>query len=343
MPDDELEGERDWWTWAGLGVVGAAAAVLSFSALADLARRCGVTGTIAGHFELAWLLPLTLDVFAATATRIWLRRRACDEAIKLARGCAWAAIGTTVAGNAYHGYLLSERIAPPLLAVMVVAAVAPVALGALGALVHLAGRPAPAPLELAEADRQAVEDAAGFPVFAEQSVGATIVYRLFDELDELLYVGLTNDVMRRWKEHSLRSDWWSEVVTGSVVAYRGRHEALAVERRAIRTERPRHNSTSRIGDPLTRWQRNREPWSGPIASHEGPVVLADMRQQSDRGEELTDEQLVALVAAWAAELGEVPKREPIRLRYRIGSPRADRIRAAVAAAADSDDSAGEGA
>lgn len=235
---DELElevGERDGWTWAGLGVVGAAAAVLSFSALADLAWRCGITGTVATHIRLAWLLPLVLDVFAATAIRIWLRRRACDEAIRFARCCAWAAIGATVAGNAYHGYLVKAQSPTPAswwdaltgsptpvpwIVVVIVSAVPPLALGALGVLVHLTGRP----LEL-------------------------------------------------------------------------------------------------TGDP------DRD----------------DEADRPDRGGELTDERLVDLVAAWSAELGEVPKRERIRLRYRIGSPRADRIRTAVVARSDSDDSAGEGA
>jgi hypothetical protein len=130
---------RDPWSFGGLLLVGAAAAVLSFSALADLARFCNITGTVpvfGFEFQLAWLLPLAVDVFAVTATRIWLRRRVSAEAIRFARGSAWSAIVATVVGNAYHGFLTGQgRID-----VVIVAAAPAVALGALVHLAVLVGR-----------------------------------------------------------------------------------------------------------------------------------------------------------------------------------------------------------
>jgi hypothetical protein len=135
--------DRDVVTWLGLAVVGAAAAVLSFSALSDLARLCGITGTVAVNgrtFHLAWLLPITVDVLAAVATRIWLRRRAAPEAVVFAQRAAWAAIAGTVVGNAYHGVLIRSTAEPPLLAAVAVSAVPAVALGALVHLAVLVGR-----------------------------------------------------------------------------------------------------------------------------------------------------------------------------------------------------------
>jgi hypothetical protein len=131
--------DRDIVTAAGLVVVGAAAAVLSFSALADLARVVGVTGVIqvgGWSLHLAWLFPLAVDVFAFVATRVWLRGRAAPDVIASARESAWGAIVTTVAGNAYHGYLTGQgRIDA-----VVVGAVPAVALGRLVHLAVLRGR-----------------------------------------------------------------------------------------------------------------------------------------------------------------------------------------------------------
>ncbi len=125
---------RDWMTWAGLALVGAAAAVLSFSALQDLAERCGITSVVLG-VRLSWLLPVTVDVFAAVTTRVWLRRAAPPEAVRFARWSAWSAIGASLVGNAWHGFLAAEVSSPPWWSVVLLAAV-PAA--ALGALVHLA-------------------------------------------------------------------------------------------------------------------------------------------------------------------------------------------------------------
>ncbi|AEA27903.1 hypothetical protein Psed_5776 [Pseudonocardia dioxanivorans CB1190] len=154
---------RDWVTWAGLAVVGAAAAIMSFTALADLAELLGVRATLhapwdpawGASLKVAWLLPLTIDVFAAVATRVWLRRRTNAEALAYARRAAWAAIGATIVGNGAHG-ALTATADHPWPAAVVVSAVPAVALGGMVHLAHLVGRgpdpepdqqPAVAPLE----------------------------------------------------------------------------------------------------------------------------------------------------------------------------------------------------
>jgi len=124
---------RDVITWCGLAVVGAAAAALSFTALDELAQLCGI--------RLHYLLPVTVDVFAATATRIWLRARAHPDAVAYARSAAWCAIVATIAGNALHGQLTSAHRLPSWWLVVAVAALPAVALGALVHLAVLVGRP----------------------------------------------------------------------------------------------------------------------------------------------------------------------------------------------------------
>lgn len=143
---------RDLPIWAGLGVVGAAAAIASFTALADFARLCGITALAWGWLPIAWLLPLTIDVLAAVASLVWLQRRASDDAVQYARRAAWCAIVATVAANGAHGWLAWSGSSPAWWVAVLVAAVPPVALGAMVHLAVLVGR---------SPDQPAVEGSAG--------------------------------------------------------------------------------------------------------------------------------------------------------------------------------------
>lgn len=139
-----MKSERDWWTYSGLGLVGIAAAIMSFAALSDLAWLCGIEGRIywpvPTGMPIASLLPITVDVLAAVATRVWLRRRANAEAVAFARKAAWAAIVATVVGNAAHGAIANAAQPPGWWAVVIVSAVPAVALGAMVHLAVLVGR-----------------------------------------------------------------------------------------------------------------------------------------------------------------------------------------------------------
>lgn len=140
--------ERDWVTWTGLGVVGIAAAIMSFTALSDLAELCGITSRIplsrdvfeGAAIHVAWLLPLTVDVLAGVATRVWLRRRTNAEALAFAQRSAWSAIVATVVGNAAHGALVWSETRAPWWAAVLVSAVPALALGAMVHLAVLVGR-----------------------------------------------------------------------------------------------------------------------------------------------------------------------------------------------------------
>ena len=72
-------------------------------------------------------------------------------------------------------------------------------------------------------------------------VGRTAVYRFYDAAGLLLYVGITNDVMHRWKKHAAEKPWWLDAWTQTVQWYGSRAEAEAEETRAIKEERPKCN------------------------------------------------------------------------------------------------------
>lgn len=132
--------QRDGWSWAGIWIVGVTAAVWSFTSLSALAELVGITETITLPLGLvvhiSWGLPLTIDVLAVVATRVWLRGTAPVEAIRYARFLAWAAILSSVAGNAYHGWLVGGR-----LDTVIISGVPAVVIGVLVHLAVLVGRP----------------------------------------------------------------------------------------------------------------------------------------------------------------------------------------------------------
>lgn len=66
------------------------------------------------------------------------------------------------------------------------------------------------------------------------------LYRLFSPA-ELLYVGITDNLKVRFRQHRAKKAWWPEVTRKTVEWYPTRAEARAAELTAIRTEDPRHN------------------------------------------------------------------------------------------------------
>jgi hypothetical protein len=166
---------KDPWTTAGLVVVGVTALIWSFTALSDLAHRCGVTAVIQlwdFQAHVSWGLPITVDVLALVATRVWLNRAAPEEAVTYARRAAWSAIVATVIGNGYHGLIVGNFAID---AVIVSAAPAVV----IGVIVHLAvlvGRPeATQPTDEESTAEQA-------PMVWLTDEAATLDYAGFEEL-----------------------------------------------------------------------------------------------------------------------------------------------------------------
>lgn len=131
VPVTEAPEKTDWLLGIGMSVVVAAAAVASFAGLRDLAL---ITGW---HPRLAWLLPLCVDAYAMTATRVWLAKSTRNEhARSWAKWNAIGAIACSVAGNAVdHALNVRGGVAWPL--VVAVSAVPPIVLGLLVHLAHL--------------------------------------------------------------------------------------------------------------------------------------------------------------------------------------------------------------
>lgn len=123
---------RDWLTYTGMTVVAVAAAVISFNSLMGLGRLAGINPP--------WLLPLSIDGYAVTATRVWLRSARSPKTAAHARRNAYAAIGLSIVGNAaYHGCGAAgvTHLGPSGWGWIVAVAVAAVAPGALGLVAHL--------------------------------------------------------------------------------------------------------------------------------------------------------------------------------------------------------------
>jgi hypothetical protein len=140
-------------------LVASAAAVLSFSALRDLARLCGFSAA------LAWLLPVVVDAGAASGSVVWLGGGSAHQARRFARTLALSLLGLSVAANALGHGLAAFALAPAWWVVVIVSAIAPAVLGAVVHLAVLVGRPVPPAADPApgdgEPDRAAELIAAG--------------------------------------------------------------------------------------------------------------------------------------------------------------------------------------
>ena len=80
----------------------------------------------------------------------------------------------------------------------------------------------------------------------------TALYRIRGEESLLLYIGISDDFGRRWKEHAKQQPWWDEMRSMSVDRwYQTRGEAEAAEKAAIKAEKPRYNKAhaGRAGIP----------------------------------------------------------------------------------------------
>lgn len=70
----------------------------------------------------------------------------------------------------------------------------------------------------------------------------TALYKLYDENDVLLYVGVTNNTAVRWAKHAADKPWWSDVSRQEITWHADRASALAAEKESIRAGQPRYNS-----------------------------------------------------------------------------------------------------
>ncbi|MCK1813286.1 GntR family transcriptional regulator [Streptomyces sp. XM4011] len=69
----------------------------------------------------------------------------------------------------------------------------------------------------------------------------TALYRLYDDAEQLLYVGITSRPKERMRQHAGDKHWYREVSFREIEWFDSREEAGQAEVEAIRTERPLHN------------------------------------------------------------------------------------------------------
>lgn len=68
-----------------------------------------------------------------------------------------------------------------------------------------------------------------------------IVYRAFSKDNELLYIGITQDLKSRVSTHKSSKEWWGEVDRIDEESFDDRVSAMKAEVRAIKSENPKYN------------------------------------------------------------------------------------------------------
>ena len=81
------------------------------------------------------------------------------------------------------------------------------------------------------------------------------VYRVFDEVGQLLYVGVSSDVFLRFAQHAQRAPWVAYVASVTFQQFPTREAAEAAEAEAIRTEDPVWNMDGRPARRFLQWMR----------------------------------------------------------------------------------------
>jgi predicted GIY-YIG superfamily endonuclease len=88
---------------------------------------------------------------------------------------------------------------------------------------------------------------------------------MYDDGGQLLYVGITSSPDHRFTQHASDKVWWPEVRGITLEWYDDRESVEKAEKRAIRTENPRHNVVHR--------DKKRAPRPAPVQpARTGPAV-----------------------------------------------------------------------
>lgn len=98
----------------------------------------------------------------------------------------------------------------------------------------------------------------------------TTLYRLYDEADVLLYVGVTDNLHSRMQMHGSSSPWFGDVARTETDEHASRAGALAAEAQAIANDRPLHN------------RRGTGSKGGSVGVDLAAVVLAEIRAECAR-------------------------------------------------------------
>jgi len=131
----------------------------------------------------------------------------------------------------------------------------------------------------------------------------TALYRLYDANGSLLYVGISSDPSKRFREHRSASQWWPLVASRRVEWLRHRPAAQQAERKAIEAESPawnvvftakaaQQNKQSRAAQasiPLRRAPKARAPRDQEGPAHE---LVAEFDREIQRIEAIKREAMM---------------------------------------------------
>jgi len=133
------------------------------------------------------------------------------------------------------------------------------------------------------------------------------VYRMFNIQKELIYIGCTGRLAKRFHQHAQIKDWASEIATVAVTWYQDRQEAFTAEGQGIFDEAPKYNM--KRGDPKT-WL---DPEYTPC-----PKCGTPKQRQSAYCKPCTNQYR----AAKALADGKVPRGEPTTVCPKCGGEKA---------------------
>lgn len=95
------------------------------------------------------------------------------------------------------------------------------------------------------------------------------LYRHFDDMGTLLYVGVSLSSVNRLGQHKDHSHWFNRIATQKIEHFTTREEALAAETKAIQDENPTYNVHKRRkeSDEPTRYELTRQDLVHRILLH----------------------------------------------------------------------------
>lgn len=107
----------------------------------------------------------------------------------------------------------------------------------------------------------------------------TALYRLYDEHDVLLYIGISETPEKRWSAHASNKPWWPQVARKTVQWFDSRPLAEAAEATALATERTPYNVAGSPWAPKPRELAPHEMLIGQASARLGAMV-----DRANRGE-----------------------------------------------------------
>lgn len=145
------------------------------------------------------------------------------------------------------------------------------------------------------------------------------VYRCFDVEGRLLYVGLSNDVRNRWKQHRANSTWFDAAVRFTLTGpFTDRTAAARYEVETIQAESPLHN-VRHTGDAPAIFDPRPRPSIEALheAAARSGIQQGTLCAAFDKGfiDDYSTESLMAWIARWP-EFREMSRREANRRRSR---------------------------